>query len=171
MTREIINLQSSDYDTFEVDIAVAMKSELLKRMILSGFANLNVTLRIPGVNSKMMAMVMKYCKKHADHEASARRGNRSPRDVEAIEEWDAEFIKADFYVVLELIRAARFLEIEGLLDLACKSVTLQYLVKDSKGVPVVRGTFNDDDVASSKNDFILEEEEEIRKRMALSHTP
>ena len=69
-----------------------------------------------------------------------------------ISTWDMEFLKVDQGTLFELILAANYLDIKGLLDVTCKTVA--NMIK-SKQAEEIRKTFN------IKNDFTLAEEEQV----------
>merc|ERR1712183_481792 len=71
-----------------------------------------------------------------------------------IDPWDQEFLKVDQGTLFELILAANYLDIKGLLDVCCKTVA--NMIK-GKTPEEIRKTFN------IKNDFTPEEEEQVRK--------
>jgi S-phase kinase-associated protein 1 len=66
--------------------------------------------------------------------------------------WDVEFLKVDQGTLFELILAANYLDVRGLLDVACKTVA--NMIK-GKNPEEIRRTFN------IKNDFTPEEEEQV----------
>nr|POE55349.1 skp1-like protein 4 [Quercus suber] len=71
--------------------------------------------------------------------------------------WDDEFvkdIKVDQNILFNLILAANFLNIKGLLDLTCKTVAD---MMNGKSVPEIRKMFH------IINDYTPEEEEQVRK--------
>ncbi|KAJ1342584.1 hypothetical protein BSLG_002901 [Batrachochytrium salamandrivorans] len=76
------------------------------------------------------------------------------KSSEDIDEWDKEFINVDQGTLFEIILAANYLDMKGLLDLGCKTVA--NMIK-GKTVEEIRKTFN------IVNDFTPEEEEQIRK--------
>ncbi|CAO4372655.1 unnamed protein product [Caenorhabditis nigoni] len=93
----------------------------------------------------------------------------SPEEVEAVRDqnrsklnkslrnlamYDAEFIKVDQRTLFDLVMAAKYLEIKGLLDVTCKAVA--NMIKGKSPEELCR-TFN------IKNDFSPEEAEQIRK--------
>ncbi|WOK99787.1 SKP1-like protein 1B [Canna indica] len=150
-----ITLKSSDGEVFEVDEGVAMESQTIKHMIEDDCADNGIPL--PNVNSKILAKVIEYCKKHVD--ASAAAASRSSDDAskladEELKSWDAEFVKVDQATLFDLILAANYLNIKGLLDLTCQTVA--DMIK-GKTPEEIRKTFN------IKNDFTPEEEEEVRR--------
>ncbi|CAJ2633188.1 SKP1-like protein 1A [Trifolium pratense] len=142
-------LKSHDGETFEVDEAVALQSETIKYLIEDGCAN--NTIPIPNVSSKILAMIIEYCKKHVEAEAASSDKKPSEDDLNA---WDAEFVKIDSASLFELVIAANFLNIKNLLILTCN--TIAEIIK-GKTAEEIRQTFN------IKNDFSAEEQEEIHK--------
>merc|ERR1739845_208319 len=72
-----------------------------------------------------------------------------------IPSWDADFLKVDQGTLFELIMAANYLDIKGLLDVTCKTVA--NMIK-GKTPEEIRKTFN------IKNDFTQAEEEQVRRR-------
>lgn len=69
-------------------------------------------------------------------------------------QWDSEFLKVDQGTLFELILAANYLDMKGLLDVCCKTVA--NMIK-GKSPEEIRRTFN------IRNDFTPEEEEAVRK--------
>jgi S-phase kinase-associated protein 1 len=142
-------LQSYDGETFEVDEAVALKSQTIKYLIEDGCAN--STIPIPNVTGKILAMIIEYCKKHVEAEAASSDEKPSEDDLKA---WDADFMKIDSATLFELVIAANYLNINNLLNLTCSTIGEMIKGKTSEEI---RQTFN------IANDFSPEEEEEIRK--------
>jgi S-phase kinase-associated protein 1 len=142
-------LQSYDGETFEVDEAVALKSQTIKYLIEDGCAN--NTIPIPNVTGKILAMIIEYCKKHVEAEAASSDEKPSEDDLKA---WDADFMKIDSATLFELVIAANYLNINNLLNLTCSTIGEMIKGKTSEEI---RQTVN------IANDFSPEEEEEIRK--------
>ena len=160
-----ITLKSSEGEEFEVDEAVAKESQTIRHMIEDECADNAIPL--PNVNSKILSMVIEYCKKHvqaspkpadsgaaADASSSTSAAAAEPAPTEDMKSWDAEFIKVDQAILFDLILAANYLDIKGLLDLTCQTVA--DMIK-GKTPEEIRKTFN------IKNDFTPEEEAEIRR--------
>ncbi|CAK7334189.1 unnamed protein product [Dovyalis caffra] len=145
-----ITLRSSDGESFEVDEAVALESQTIKHMIEDDCADNGIPL--PNVTSKILAKVIEYCKKHVETPKSEDRGTNSGDDE--LKTWDAEFVKVDQATLFDLILAANYLNIKGLLDLTCQTVA--DMIK-GKTPEEIRKTFN------IKNDFTPEEEDEVRR--------
>uniref|UniRef100_A0A2P2MHL6 SKP1-like protein n=1 Tax=Rhizophora mucronata TaxID=61149 RepID=A0A2P2MHL6_RHIMU len=144
-----ITLKSSDGEPFEVDEAVALESQTIKHMIEDDCADNGIP--IPNVTSKILAKVIEYCKKHVETPKSEDRSSTVDDDLKT---WDAEFVKVDQATLFDLILAANYLNIKGLLDLTCQTVA--DMIK-GKTPEEIRKTFN------IKNDFNPEEEDEVRR--------
>ncbi|OMO97849.1 SKP1 component [Corchorus olitorius] len=146
-TSKKILLQSSDGETFEVEEAVAVESQTIKHMIEDGCADTEIPL--PNVTSQTLSKVLEYCKKHV--EAAADKEKKPEDDMKA---WDTEFMKVDQNTLFDLILAANYLNIKGLLDLTCRTVAD---MMKGKSPEEIRKTFN------IINDYTPEEEAEVRK--------
>ncbi|KAF7847276.1 hypothetical protein BT93_L3130 [Corymbia citriodora subsp. variegata] len=96
-----ITLRSSDGESFEVDEAVAVESQTIKHMIEDDCADSGIPL--PNVNSRILAKVIEYCKKHVE---SAKSDDRTTEDD--LKAWDAEFVKVDQATLFDLILVSRF---------------------------------------------------------------
>ncbi|CAI9113651.1 OLC1v1014290C1 [Oldenlandia corymbosa var. corymbosa] len=156
-----IVLKGSDGEAFEVEEAVALQSQTIKHMIEDDCADNGIPL--PNVTSKTLAKVIEYCKRHVsdaekaggeDGAAAAATNKKADEDLKA---FDADFVKVDQATLFDLILAANYLNIKGLLDLTCQTVA--DMIKD-KTPEDVRKLFN------IKNDFTPEEEDAIRKENA-----
>ncbi|XP_044970849.1 SKP1-like protein 1B isoform X2 [Hordeum vulgare subsp. vulgare] len=165
-TTRKITLKSSDGEEFDVDKTVAMESQTLRHMIEDVCADNAIP--FPNVNSKILSKVIEYCKQHvqarpkpADSTAADAAANSStsapavaPAPTVDMKSWDVEFIKVDQATLYDLILAANYLDIKGLLDLTCQTVAD---MMKGKTPEEIRKTFN------IENDFTPEEEAEIRK--------
>jgi S-phase kinase-associated protein 1 len=147
---KMITLRSSDSEEFEVEEAVAMESQTIRHMIEDDCADNGIPL--PNVNSKILAKVIEYCNKHV-HSTAVDTTNASGGG-EDLKSWDAEFVKVDQATLFDLILAANYLNIKGLLDLTCQTVAD---MMKGKTPEEIREIFN------IKNDFTKEEEDEIRR--------
>ncbi|KGN55643.1 SKP1-like protein 1 [Cucumis sativus] len=142
-----ITLKSSDGDYFQVDDAVALQSQTIRHMIEDNCAHNGIPL--PNVNSKILAKVIQYCRKHVD--ASSADPLPSEDDLKT---WDRDFVNVDQATLFDLILAANYLDVKSLLDLTCQTVA--DMIKGKKPEEI-RKTFN------IKNDFTPAEEEEVRR--------
>ncbi|KAL0914018.1 hypothetical protein M5K25_017515 [Dendrobium thyrsiflorum] len=149
-----VTLKSSDGEEFLVEETVAMESQTIRHMIEDGCADSGIPL--PNVNSKILSKVIEYSKKHVESaaKAAAAGGGDEKTAEEDLKGWDSDFVKVDQATLFDLILAANYLNIKGLLDLTCQTVA--DMIK-GKTPEEIRKTFN------IKNDFTPEEEEEIRR--------
>ncbi|XP_038712426.1 SKP1-like protein 1B [Tripterygium wilfordii] len=141
-----ITLISSDGERFEVEEAVALKSQTVKHMIEDECGDNGIP--TPNVTSTILAKVIEYCKKHVDSSSS---------EDEGLKNWDAEFAKVDLATLIDLIWAANYLNIKGLLDLTCQTVA--NMMKE-RSPEEMRKIFH------IKNDYTPEEEEEVRREIS-----
>ncbi|EEF24877.1 SKP1-like protein 1B [Ricinus communis] len=145
-----ITLKSSDGETFDVEEAVAVESQTIKHIIDDDCAD--SVIPIPNVTGKILSKVIEYCKKHVADAAFKDNDNKDSDD--ALKSWDADFVRVDQNTLFDLILAANYLNVKGLLDLTCQTVA--DMIK-GKTPEEIRKTFN------IKNDFTPEEEEEVRR--------
>ena len=113
-----IDLQSSDGEVFPVDLEVAKVSHTIKNMLesLGIDEETEDIFPLPKVSAKILQKVIQWATHHKD----------DPLGYEEIEtdetsSWDKKFLEVDQETMYELIHAADFLEIEGLLTLTCKA--------------------------------------------------
>ncbi|XP_019198005.1 PREDICTED: SKP1-like protein 1A [Ipomoea nil] len=147
-----IILKSSDGEIFEVEEAVALKSQMLKYMIVDN-DDTTITIPVPNVTSKILGMVIDYCKCHVE----AAKGTIDSDDLKA---FDANFIKVDHKTLFDLVLAANFLNINSLLDLTCQTVADMIKGKTPEEISKI---FN------IQTAFTPEEEEEIRRENAWAY--
>ncbi|XP_023882200.2 SKP1-like protein 1B [Quercus suber] len=152
----MITLVSSDGETFKVEEKVAMESQTLKDMIEDGFVVSVIPL--PKIASQTLSRVIEYCKKHVEASDQSEVDTSYPVDKtdQSLTAWDDELvkdIKVDQNILFDLIQAANFLNIKGLLDLICKTVAD---MMEGKSVPEIRKMFHDYTPEE-------EEEEQVRK--------
>ncbi|KAM7473604.1 hypothetical protein LguiB_020847 [Lonicera macranthoides] len=149
-TGKMIVLRSSENETFEVEEAVAVMSQTIKRMIEDD-TSADTSIPIPKVTSKILAKVIEYCKKHVETPESG-----DEADEDELKSFDADFVKVDKQTLFDLIIAANYLTIKSLLDLTCQ--TAADMIKGMTGEEI-RKFFN----ISSPTP---EEEEENRRENA-----
>ena len=158
---KMLTLRSCDGEEFEVEEIVAMESQTIKHMIEDDCADSGIPL--PNVSSRILSRVIEYCRKHVQARGAAPAdGPAAPEPAagvskaaeEELKSFDSEFVKVDQATLFDLILAANYLNIKGLLDLTCQTVA--DMIK-GKTPEEIRKTFN------IKNDFTPEEEEEVRR--------
>ncbi|EER99267.1 hypothetical protein BDA96_02G294600 [Sorghum bicolor] len=155
---KMLTLISSDLEKFEVEESAARESRTIGNMIEDSCADNDIPL--PNVNARILAKVIVYCRKHASARGGTDAGDAEPTAAtnkaseDELKTFDAEFVKVDQATLFDLILAANYLDIKGLLDLTCQTVA--DMIK-GKTPEEIRKTFN------IKNDFTPEEEEEVRR--------
>ncbi|KAI3877760.1 hypothetical protein MKW98_020241 [Papaver atlanticum] len=99
----MLTLRSSDGWSFEVDEAIALQSQTIKRMSEDNYADN----WIPLPNK---------------HVADIPQGDDGKVEDPELQNWDAEFLKVDQDTLLDLILAANYLNIKHLLNLTCQTI-------------------------------------------------
>lgn len=151
-----IKLQSSDGEVFDVDVEIAKQSVIIKTMLedLGMDEGEDEPVPLPNVNAAILKKVIQWCTYHKDDPPAAEDDENKEKRTDDICTWDVEFLKVDQGTLFELILAANYLDIKGLLDVTCKTVA--NMIK-GKTPEEIRKTFN------IKNDFTPAEEEQVRK--------
>lgn len=153
-----IKLQSSDKVVFETDIDIAKCSGTIRTMLEDcGYDNNAETIQnvpVANIHSSILKRILDWAAHHRNDplpgEDEINHENRS----DDLSQWDTEFLKVDQGTLYEIILAANYLDMKGLLDATCKTVA--NLIKDKTPLEI-RKTFN------IKNDFTPTEEEEVRR--------
>jgi len=151
-----IKLQSSDGEVFDVDVEVAKASVVIKTMLedLGMDEGEEEVVPLPNVNAAILRKVLQWAQHHKDDPPQPEDDENKQKRTDDISSWDADFLKVDQGTLFELILAANYLDIKGLLDVTCKTVA--NMIK-GKTPEEIRKTFN------IKNDFTPIEEEQVRK--------
>lgn len=151
-----IKLKSADGELFDVDVEVAKASMTIKNMLENlGDCEDGEEIPVPNVNSTILKKVIQWAQYHKDDPPVPSEDDESrERRTDDVSQWDQDFLKVDQSVLFELIQAANYLDIKGLLDVACKTVA--NMIK-GKTPEEIRKHFN------IKNDFTEEEEKAIRE--------
>ncbi|CAL5095144.1 unnamed protein product [Urochloa decumbens] len=144
----MITLISSDSERFEVPEAAATLSQTIRHMIEDGCTDGGIPL--PNVTGKILAKVLEYCNKHAPATADGEASSSSSPAAAAAESSSSAFVDVDQATLYDLILAANYLDVKGLLDIVCKKVA--DMIR-GKSVEEIRRAF------SIQNDFTPEEEE------------
>ncbi|XP_033125092.1 S-phase kinase-associated protein 1 [Anneissia japonica] len=151
-----IKLQSSDGEVFEVEVEIAKQSVTIKTMLedLGMDEEEEDAIPLPNVNSAILKKVIQWCTFHKDDPPPPEDEENKEKRTDDLCGHDIEFLKVDQGTLFELILAANYLDIKGLLDATCKTVA--NMIK-GKTPEEIRKTFN------IKNDFTPGEEEQVRK--------
>uniref|UniRef100_A0A131XNI6 Putative s-phase kinase-associated protein 1 n=1 Tax=Hyalomma excavatum TaxID=257692 RepID=A0A131XNI6_9ACAR len=151
-----IKLQSSDGEVFPVDVDIAKASVTIKTMLedLGMDEDEDEIVPLPNVNAAILKKVIQWADYHKDDPPPPEDDENKEKRTDDISSWDADFLKVDQGTLFELILAANYLDIKGLLDVTCKTVA--NMIK-GKTPEEIRKQFN------IKNDFTPSEEEQVRK--------
>ena len=136
--------------------AVAHKSETVKTMLTDmQFSDDSEPVPLVNVNGRILAKVVQWATYHKDEPAPPHDEDDDERRSREIPQWDQDFLaKFDQSTLFEIIMAANYLDVKGLMEVSCKTVA--NMIK-GKSVEEIRKHFN------IENDFTPEEEEKIRK--------
>ena len=151
-----IKLQSSDGEIFPVDVLIAKQSVTIKTMLedLGMDEEDEEEVPLPNGNAATLKKVIQWASYHKDDPPLPEDDDNKEKRTDDISSWDTDFLKVDQGTLFELILAANYLDIKGLLDVTCKTVA--NMIK-GKTPEEIRKTFN------IKNDLTPAEEEQIRK--------
>uniref|UniRef100_A0A131YQ82 S-phase kinase-associated protein 1 n=1 Tax=Rhipicephalus appendiculatus TaxID=34631 RepID=A0A131YQ82_RHIAP len=120
-----MKLQSSEGHVFEVDLQTAMVSGTLRTM-MEDIGKLNTdddeVVPLVNVNTATLKKVLQWATYHKDDwfllaEDDAAIGARQP-----LSSWDSEFFNVDQATLFQIIVAADYLDIKGLMNSACRTV-------------------------------------------------
>ena len=152
-----IQLQSSDMEIFKVDVEIAKQFVTIKTMLEDlgmDDAGEEEVVPLQNVNAAILKKVIQWAQYHKDDPPPPEDDENKEKRTDDISSWDSDFLKVDQGTLFELILAANYLDIKGLLDVTCKTVA--NMIK-GKTPEEIRKTFN------IKNDFTPSEEEQVRK--------
>lgn len=155
----MIRLKTCDNEVFNVELdVVKAASQTIKTMVDDlniGDDDTDEEIPVSKVTAAILKKVIEWAQHHKDDNlAAADEEDTRERRTDDIPQWDQEFLKVDQGTLFELIQAANFLDIKGLLDVTCKTVA--NMIK-GKSPEEIRKTFN------IANDFTPEEEATIRE--------
>ena len=150
-----ITLQSSDGEIFKIDAEIAKKSVFLEVM-LERWMNIeegreNVARHLP-FNAEILKKVFQWAEYHKDDPPALENEKNKEMRTDDISSWDYDFLKVDQGIIFDVILAANFLDIKGLLDVTCKSVAN---MMKGKSADEIRKMFNiQNDFASHEEDLV-----------------
>lgn len=112
----------------------------------------DIAIPLPNVTGEILQKVIEYCKYHLDHPTPVSEERKEERRTDDIIPWDQEFCKVDQGTLFEIMLAANYLGIEGLLNLTCKTVANMIKGKTTEELRII---------FDIENDFTSKEEEDI----------
>ena len=148
-----LKLQSSDGEVFQVETQIAKQSNTIRTMLeeLGMGDDDDEAIPLPNVNATILKKVISWCTHHKDDLPPPEDDENREKATDDISTWDMEFLKVDQGTLFELILAANYLDIKGLLDVTCRNVANMIKCKDGREI---REIFN------IKNEITLAEEEQ-----------
>ena len=120
-----IQLQSADGEIFKVDVEIAKQSVTIKTMLEDlgmDDAGEEEVVPLPNVNAAILKKVIQWAQYHKDDPPPPEDDENKEKRTDDISSWDSDFLKVDQGTLFELILAANYLDIKGLLDVTCKTV-------------------------------------------------
>ena len=152
-----IELVSKDEKSFKVPEKEILMSGLIKDMLEEPDEDETdiPVIPVPNVMSKPLEKVLKYCAHHWNNKADEIEKPLKGKVEDVISDFDKQFLsEIDQELLIELIMAANYLNIQDLLNLTCAKVAS--MIK-GKTPEEIRQMFN------IENDLTPEEEEKIRE--------
>lgn len=147
----MVRLVSSDHKSFVVSQDVARLSVTVQNL-LDDTADVEAaqpTVPLPNVDSGALARVVEYAAHHAGEGAGA------GADEDAMRAWDDAFVRGlSRPELFDLVLAANYLNMDGLLDLTCGAIAELIKGKSPEEIRELLGV---------ANDFTPEEEEQVRR--------
>ncbi|CAO2046272.1 unnamed protein product [Urochloa humidicola] len=138
--------------------SIAAASAMIKGAIDEGcVAASGGVVELQTLTGAALSRVAEYVKRHFKNGAAAPEddpGFYVPGDDDPLARFDDELVRVDNDSLIDLIKAANFLGIDGLMDLACKAVAEQM---KGKTADEIRNKFN------IVNDYTEEKLEEVRR--------
>lgn len=154
----LIKLKSSDGEVVMADVEVAKCSGTIRDMLENGMVGEDdeeEEAPIPKVKGSILRKVLEWAEYHKNDKAE---DEDEKKEIKAddIPEWDAKYLMVDHSTLFDIILAANYLNIKGLLVVAAKSLSLMLKGQTAEEI---RTKFN------IPNDFTEEEKEEMRKEI------
>lgn len=132
----LVKLSSSDGQEFAVPKGVACLSVLIENMLEDIGDNEDQPIPLPNVSGGILQKVVEYATHHKDDPPPSAEDENKPKSSDDIDEWDREFMNVDQGTLFELILAANYLDMKGLLDLgAFSAVGVECFRSLSLGAP------------------------------------
>ncbi len=152
----MVHLTSGEGESFDVSLAVAKLSGLVKTMIDEEQDEEEAQeVPLPNVRSPTLAKIVEFCRHFSTEPMTEiEKPLKSANMQEVVQEWYANFVVMEQEALFELILGANYMDIKPLLDLTC--ATVASMIK-GKTPEEIRKIFN------IVNDFTPEEEAQVRE--------
>mmetsp|Transcript_34997 Transcript_34997/g.68730 ORF Transcript_34997/g.68730 Transcript_34997/m.68730 type:complete len:181 (-) Transcript_34997:256-798(-) len=147
-----ISLLSEDGQKFSLPRGAGCISKLVEAIVEGGDGEAEIPL--PSVKGHVLQKIVSYLCHHENNPPSEiQKPLKSTNMRDIASPFDADFVEVDQELLFDLVLAANFMDIQGLLDLT--SAKIASMIK-GRSVEQIRTTFN------IENDFSPEEEEAVR---------
>ncbi|XP_002135286.2 S-phase kinase-associated protein 1-like [Drosophila pseudoobscura] len=129
-----IKLQSSNGEDFDVDVRFLKCSGIMKGLLEDGDKEdkKKEPLVLPKVNSEILRLVLIWAEYHKDDPEPPEDEAANGRSTDDIIPWDIEFLEKEQRNVLELMMAAYYMDIMGLLQLIVQHLANMTKVKTAE---------------------------------------
>ncbi|XP_065074180.1 S-phase kinase-associated protein 1-like [Ochlerotatus camptorhynchus] len=148
-----IKFQTSDGVVFNVDSKSAKCFGTIKTMLEDIAVGEDDVIPLPNVTAPILEKVIQWVDHHKDDPLLEYDDEFERKRTDNISGWDMEYLKVDQRILVDLMLAANYLDISGLIAVTCKTVA--NMIKN-KTVEEIRSTFN------IKNDFPGGAEQQLR---------
>ena len=98
-------------------------------------------LPLPNINSIILKKVIDWCRYHVNDEEPMEEDHgenkgtqRKQRQIEELCDWDKGFVKVDKGILFDIILAANYLHIQGLINMACATVAKMLMNKSQQQI-------------------------------------
>lgn len=113
-----VTLTSCDNKEFSIEKDVALESSTIKDILDETNAD---AVHISRVRGEALGKVIEYCIYHRRHpDPPVALADQYRTDL--ISPWDKAFMDVEMQLLFEIVLAANYLDIKGLLDLGCKTI-------------------------------------------------
>ncbi|TDG42269.1 hypothetical protein AWZ03_011306 [Drosophila navojoa] len=139
---ERIKLESSEGEIFETDVQTAKCSMVLKTMLEDCCLDKadDSVVSLSNVSSNTLRYVLFWAEHHKNDDPPTDDDAMPEPAAGSISPWDMEFIsKVDQSMLFQLMLAAHYLDMRGLMDLTCRAVALMI---NNKSPAEIRQIFN-----------------------------
>ena len=151
----MVSVKASDGVTFPISKNVAMESGLIKEMIemteVEDEQLKETPIPIPNVRGSILEKVVKWISKH--------QGENIPEEDDEptldMSDWDVDFFNVEKDDIFQIILAANFMQIPGLINYGCKAIAK---LMNDKETEEIRKVFN------MTNDFTEDEEKKFKQQ-------
>nr|XP_041633042.1 S-phase kinase-associated protein 1-like [Drosophila kikkawai] len=118
-----VRLESSDKEIFTINLEVIKCSDTI-RTALKDLGDLDDcgVFPLPNVSSMILRMVLNWATYHKDDPIVLEEDDSKEKCSDDLCPWDVQFLNVDQGTLFELILAANYLNIQGLLTATCKTV-------------------------------------------------